>query len=467
MRYQFPEDFLWGSSVWATGTEQACFEAGKAATVWDEHYRIDPKRFYKEMGPDQTCDSYHRYEEFSQLADEIGHNSYRTSILWARLLPDGKTVNPAALDFYRSMFKAFKEKGMFLSVVLYWFDMPLFYENKGGFSNREIIDDFVFYCQKCFELFDGLVDGWFIYNEPVMDVFFKYQMRVCWPCECDVHKAMKAIYNMNIAHAEVVKAFKNGQYHGKIGSVLNQSIVYPRSSETKDLKAKRMYELFSYDAFEQPLLKGEFHPEWLNFAKEHGISLPFEEGDTELIKEYRISFLGINTYLPIRVQHRENQEGMELRIDFAKSSFYEPYIWPERKFNKDRGWEIYPKVIYDVLMRNKKEFPNVQMLITENGIGIQNESRFRNEQGMICDSYRIEFIRDHLVWVHKALCEGCNVLGYHVWSFIDLWSPTNQFKNCYGLYEYDLQTHEIKKKLSAQWYKKVTLEKGFDDLEVW
>lgn len=463
MKYQFPKDFLWGSAIWATGTEGSCFEGGKGSTVWDEMYRINPKRFYNEVGPNEVVNSYHRYEELADLASDIGHNSFRTSIMWARLLPDGKHVNEEAVAFYRKMFTAYKEKNLFLSVVLYWFDMPLLYEQRGGFANREIVDDFVYYCKMCFSLFDGLVDGWFVYNEPIMDIFFKYQMKVCYPSECDYKKAMCAAYTMSVAHAKVVEAFRFGKYQGKIGSVLNQSIVYARSDDPKDLYAKRMYELFSYDVFEYPLLKGYFCDEWLQFASEHGVVLPIEDGDEELIKKNRITFLGMNTYLPIRVQYRENIVDMDLRIDFAKSPFYEPYIWPERKFNKDRGWEIYPKVLYDVLMRNQKEFPDVEMLITENGMGIQNESRFRDDSGMICDTYRIEYLKDHLIWVHKALQEGVHLIGYNMWSFIDLWSPTNQFKNCYGLYEYDLKTKDIRRKLSANWFESVARNHGFED----
>ena len=79
MKYQFPKDFLWGSALWATGTEGSCFEGGKGSTVWDEMYRINPKRFYNEVGPNQVVNSYHRYEELADLASDIGHNSFRTS----------------------------------------------------------------------------------------------------------------------------------------------------------------------------------------------------------------------------------------------------------------------------------------------------------------------------------------------------------------------------------------------------
>lgn len=458
MKYSFPRNFLWGSAVWATGVEAAAFIDGKAPTVWDEHYRIDPDRFYNGVGPDQTVDFYHNYETMAQLAKDINHNSFRTSISWARLIPDGKTVNEKAVEFYRNEFKAFKQKGIFLNVTLYWFDMPLMYEKIGGFSNRDVIEHFVYYCEKCFELFDEYVDGWFIYNEPIMDILFKYQMKVCYPCETDLNKAFNSVYNMSVAHAMVVKKYKE-KYKKRIGSVLNQTIVYARSDDKDDLYAKKMYEVINYEAFEYPLLKGEISEDWLKLVKDCGVELDIRQEDLELIKENTIHYLGINNYFPARVMKQEEKD-IPMNLTFNKSPFFAHYVWPERRFNKDRGWEIYPQAIYDLLMRNKKEYNNIEMIITENGIGIQNEERYIKD-GIINDDYRIEYIRDYLIKVNEAINDGANVIGYNVWSFIDLWSPTNQFKNCYGLYSFNPDTKEIKKKKSADWFKEVSKNNGF------
>ena len=464
MKYNFPKNFLWGSSVWATGVESASNEDDKASTVWDEYYRIDSNHFYNKVGPNDTLDFYHNYDKISDLLVESSQKSFRTSILWARLIPNGKNVNSKAVQFYENAFKSIKQKGIYLSVVLYWFDMPLLYENKGGFSNPDIIDDFVYYCKTCFDLFSKYVDTFFIYNEPIMDVLYKYQMGVCYPKERDLNKSFNAIYNMCLAHALVVKEFKNGKYESNIGSVLNQSYVYPRSETSGDLFAKKMYEVTQYESFEYPLLKGYFSEDWLKLVKDCGVDLKIKEGDLKLLNENKIEFLGINCYLPVRVKEKVKDKQCEMSLGFVNSPFFDHYVWKDRKFNVDRGWEIYPKVIYDLLMKNKKEYPNVTMMITENGIGIANEGRYR-EDDMINDTYRIEFIKDHIKYLHKAIKDGANVIGYHVWSFVDLWSPTNQFKNCYGLYEFDLKTHEIKKKASACFYTKLCVENGFEEEE--
>lgn len=454
MKYVFPKEFKWGSAVWAQGTEGAFDKDGKAPTVWDEYYRLSPERFFNGVGPGETLNWYENYDKFAQLAQEIGHNSFRTSILWARLIPDGKNINEKAVEFYRNMFKSFKDRGMELSIVLYWFDMPLLFEKQGGFTNREVIDPFVYYCQKCFELFSDCVDIWYIYNEPIVDVGFKYLRDMCYPNLIDFNRTNQAIYNMILAHAKVVECFKTGKYPGKIGTVLNHQGIYARSQQPGDQKAKKELALVTQLCFEEPLLLGVINKEWLALIESHGVKLDILEDDLECIKSNTISLLGLNIYHPERVKAHTYAINPEAPVTF--DTFYEPYVMHGRQMNNDRGWEIYPKCLYDSVMLMKNKYGNPEMRITENGMGVQDEYRFRDEHGQIQDDYRIEYVTKHLYWIHKAIEDGANLVGYNMWSFVDLWSPTNQFKNCYGFYEYDMNTGETKRKKSADWFKLVT-----------
>ncbi len=131
--------------------------------------------------------------------------------------------------------------------------------------------------------------------------------------------------------------------------------------------------------------------------------------------------------------------------------------------NKSRGWEIYPKGIYDFGMNLKKNYPELEFFISENGIGIENEDQFRNPDGVIEDDYRIDFVKEHLEWVAKAINEGARCLGYHYWAVIDNWSWANAFKNRYGFIEVRLQDgYNRRLKKSAQWLKKVAETKVID-----
>lgn len=462
MKYTFPKDFKWGSAVWALGTEGALDKGGRVPTVFDEYYRLSPERFHNKVGPSETLNWYEDYDKYAQLAADISHNSFRTSILWARLMPDGKNINQEAVTFYRNMFTSFKSRGMELSIVLYWFDMPLHLEKMGGFGSREVVDLFETYCQQCFDLFDDLVDIWYIYNESVVDVQMKYVCDTCYPNMIDFKYAQQVIFNMCVAHAKGMKAYKAKPRDSKIGTVMNVALPYVRSQSEGDLKALEYFEQLYIRSFMDPIFKGEINPTWLNVLEEYDLLPQMEKGDDVLIRENKVEdIMGLNIYFPERIKEKETAVNPEDPISF--SSFFDPYDMPGRKMNKDRGWEIYPKVMYDTLMWVKEEYGNIETRITENGMGVQDEYRFRDESGMIQDDYRIEYVKGHLEWAHKAIEDGANLTGYNMWSFIDLWSPSNQFKNCYGFYEYDLKTGESRRKKSANWFQKITEDNGFEE----
>lgn len=95
-------------------------------------------------------------------------------------------------------------------------------------------------------------------------------------------------------------------------------------------------------------------------------------------------------------------------------------------------------------------------------MGVEGEERFKDEEGMIHDDYRIDFISEHLKWVHQAIQEGSNVKGYHLWTFMDNWSWSNAYKNRYGFVSVDLQEdgkRTIKK--SGYWFQSVSENNGF------
>lgn len=459
--YQFPENFKWGSAVWATGVEGAADKDGKAETVWDKYYRQSPERFYLFQGPDKTLNWYEDYDQYAQLAADLHHNSFRTSILWARLMPDGEHVNEKAVEFYKNEFRAFRSRGMELSVVLYWFDMPALFEDKGGFTNRDVIEPFVKYCKTCFELFQDDVDIWYIYNEPIVDCMNKYLNDSCYPNKVDWKAFNQAVYNMTIAHARVVAEYQKTGCKAKIGSVINHGHIYPRSNNEADLKAAHEDKILTQNCFEDPFLNGKTNEEWLKLVNETGADIQTNAEDQKLLSENTIHFCGLNYYAPERVMCPPYVINPQAPVTF--DNFAYPYVMPGRRMNYDRGWEIYPKALYDSLMDLSHEYDYPEIRITENGIGIQNEDRYRNEDGMIEDDYRIDYVKEHLEWAWQAIRDGVKLTGYNMWSFVDLWSPSNQFKNCYGFYEYNLKDGSVKAKKSAAWFRKITDQNGFED----
>lgn len=142
--------------------------------------------------------------------------------------------------------------------------------------------------------------------------------------------------------------------------------------------------------------------------------------------------------------------------------YYEPYEFEGQKMNTSRGWEIYEPAIYDIAMNLKENYGNIPWYISENGMGIQDEEQFMGADGMVEDDYRIEFIKGHLTYLHKAIEEGCNCFGYHLWSPFDCWSWTNAYKNRYGLLRVDIYDEcKITMKKSAHWFRKLSENNGF------
>lgn len=463
MKNSFPKDFKWGAAVWAQGTEGAYDEDGKSLTT-QEKYAIDnPLRMQQGIPPFETLDWYDHSDDYVEYMVKMHLNSFRTSITWARLMPDGVHVNEAAVKFYRHLFSSMREKNIDVWCVLYWFDMPLHFEDQGGFSNREITDKFADYCENCFKLFSDVVNIWYVYNEPGVDVNNKYLNDSGYPNEIDMAKSGQVTYNMLVAHAKAVARFKALNItSSKIGSVINLSFPYPRSKNPYDLAATKRFSLIEQDVWTDSIVGGYYPEEYLAFFKDHEMPITTAPEDKQLIADNHVDVMGLNHYSPVRIKARESMPNPEAPV--TPDNFFEHYVMPGRQMNKYRGWEIYPPALYDTLVDLDHRFPGLEMYITENGMGVQDESRFRDDNGQIQDDYRIDYLKGYLEAASQAIKAGVNLRGYHMWSFVDLWSPSNQFLNCYGFLEFNpFEKKIIGLKKSAYWYTNVIDNNGFDE----
>lgn len=460
IHYKFPKDFWWGSATSATQIEGATDEGGKGKNIWDHWYEKEPNRFFDNVGPESTSDFYHRYKEDIQLMKEIGHNTFRMSISWSRLIPGGRgEVNQEAVTFYNNVIDELIANDIEPFVNLFHFDMPLELQEEGGWESREVVSAYTTYAKEAFHLFGDRVQKWFTFNEPIVPVEGGYLYDFHYPNVVDARRAAQVAYHTMIAHAKAVEAFRTCNIAGgQIGIILNLTPSYPRSNNPADLKASRITDLFFNRSFLDPSVLGEYPAELIDILREHGQLPVTEKGDKALLKAGVADILGVNYYQPRRVkakEHLPNPYG-----PFMPDWFFDNYEMPGRKMNKYRGWEIYEKGIYDIMINLKENYGNIESFISENGMGVQDEGRFE-EDGEIQDDYRIEFIREHLKWLHKAIEEGCNAKGYHLWSTMDNWSWMNAYKNRYGFFSVDIETKQRTPKKSAHWIKEVSENNGF------
>lgn len=457
--YTFPKDFWWGSAASATQTEGSN-NGVTGETVWDRWFNEESNRFFDGVGPGQTSDFYHRYKEDIRNMKEIGHNSFRMSLSWARLIPGGTgEVNQDAIDFYNAVIDELLAQDIKPFVNLFHFDMPIELQDKGGWENREVIDAFADYAKVAFDLFGDRVKTWFTFNEPIVPVEGGYLYDFHYPNVVDAKRAIQVAYNTMIAHARVVKLY-HANYEGDIGIVLNLTPSYPRSQNPADLKAAHICDLFFNRSFLDPAVLGEYPEDLIDLLEEHGQLPETKVQDKALLKNNIIDILGVNYYQPRRVKAKEYLPNPY--APFMPDWFFDNYEMPGRKMNVYRGWEIYEKGVYDIMINLKENYNNIPSFISENGMGVQNEERFIKD-GRVEDDYRIDFIKEHLKWIHKAAEEGCNVKGYHLWTFMDNWSWMNAYKNRYGFFAVDIETGERTAKKSASWIRDVSKQNGFNE----
>ncbi|MGX7417230.1 glycoside hydrolase family 1 protein [Carnobacterium gallinarum] len=454
MTKKFPKGFLWGAALSAPQTEGHSLEHGKSPSTWDYWFSIAPEKFNQNQGPENTSNVYDLYLDDCAKMKEIGLNSIRTSIAWTRLLPDGKTVNQEAVNFYRTYFQEMLKQGVEPVINLFHFDMPMWLMEKGGWETRESVDAFAYYAKIAFELFGDIVKKWTTFNEPLVHIECGYLYGFHYPAIVDFKKAVQVGYHTLMAHTLAIKAFRDvNMKDGTIGIILNVSPAYAKSEAAEDLLAKENSDLLTTKSFLDPAVHGIIPEKLIQLLADNHLLPETEVEDKELIMENTVDFIGLNYYQPRRVQAAPAPQFPAKMPE----DFYVLYDWPDKKINPYRGWEIYPNALYDVAMMMKNEYKNLPWYVSENGMGVANEERFMDDHGMIQDDYRIEFMQEHLEFLHKGIEEGSNCFGYHTWTFVDCWSWLNGYRNRYGFYRVDLEDRfKRTMKKSGLWYKNVS-----------
>lgn len=464
VKYLFPENFFWGSASSGPQSEGRFKGDGKVDNIWDYWYKENPDLFFDKVGPEKTSYVYKKYKEDVQLMKKTGHNSFRTSIQWSRLIDQFGNVNEKAVEFYKCYFDEMRKNGIEPFVNLYHFDMPMYLQEQGGWENRKTVYKYVEYATKCFELFGDKVKFWFTHNEPIVPVEGGYLYKFHYPSIVNMKKAVQVAFHECLASAMAVREYRKfNNDEGHIGIILNLTPSYPKDENNEeDVKAAKIADGFFNRSFLDPAVKGEYPSDLIEIIKELKILPKYEKEDIEIIKNNTINFLGINYYQPRRIQAKINKNDIDENNPMPEN-YFDYYDKPDKKINPYRGWEIYEKGIYDLLINIKENYGNIPCYISENGMGVENEKRYLNHDGIIEDDYRIKFIKNHLKYVHKAIDEGVNCRGYHLWTFIDNWSWLNAYKNRYGLVSLDLDKHgERTIKKSGYFFYEMSKNNGFD-----
>jgi beta-glucosidase/6-phospho-beta-glucosidase/beta-galactosidase len=463
-----PNEFFLGAAVSAWQTEGWSGKKETQDSFLDMWYKENKHVWHNGYGPAVATDFKNRYKEDIGYMKQIGLQNFRTSINWSRFLLDyeNAVVDEEYASYIDDMINELIKNNVEPMICLEHYELPAsLFKQYGGWESKHVVDLFVKYAEKVFERYGDRVKHWFTFNEPIVIQTRVYLDAIRYPFEQNTQKWMQWNFNKSLATAKVIRLFKQmslkEKYGAKIGNIINPEVAYARSSAEHDQKAARIFDLFYNRIFLDPSIKGEFPEELFELMNKHDIAFEATDEELQIIKENTVDYVGLNIYFPYRVKARSSAWNEE--TPFHPAFYYESFDLPGRKMNPHRGWEIYPQVMYDIAMRMKGEYGNIEWFIAENGMGVENEHRFKNEEGMIQDDYRIEFISDHLKWLLKGVEEGSNCTGYMLWAFSDNVSPMNAFKNRYGLVEINLEENRNRAlKKSAYWLKEVIETKHFE-----
>lgn len=446
-KIRFPSDFVWGTATAAYQIEGAHLEDGKGPSIWDEFCKRKGKIKNGDTG-NIACDHYHKMESDIALMKSLGYPSYRFSISWPRVIPDGKsTVNQKGLDFYKKLIDNLLKNDITPFATLYHWDLPFALHETGGWLNRDTSFYFADYTDLITRVFGDRVKNWITINEPWIIMSTGYVLGVLAPGLYQPFSSLKVAHNLLLAHGLAMQKIRKNSPDSNAG-ITNALMPVHSNRIDEDKKARRRADALINTLWLDPIYKGTYPEEIVKNVESQNKKAPLQD-DLKIISE-PTDFLGVNHYSRMIVKN----------LFFPLYSFL-PVTpdYPGVQFTS-MGWEIYPQGIYEILNRLKKDYNNPNIYITENGAAF-HESK---ESGMIHDDNRIQFLKDYMFQIHRAIVEGVNVKGYFVWSLMDNFEWAEGYEKTFGLIHIDRNDPKLERypKKSAYWYGTTIKHGGFD-----
>ncbi len=449
-RIRFPEGFHWGAATASYQIEGAWNEDGKGESIWDR-FAHTPGRIQTGETGDVACDSYHRFEEDVALLKEMNLSSYRFSIGWPRIQPDGRgAVNSKGLDYYARLVDALLEAGIRPFPTLYHWDLPQTLEDAGGWPERDTAERFADYAAIVARALGDRVDGWMIFNEPSVFTTLGYVLGIHAPGRQDLDAYLRATHVVNLAQGAAFRALRSVRADLRIGTAFNMSACEPAGDDPADVEAAERWHRLMNVWFLETALHGRYPDAFVDGPPLERMGV--RDGDLELVKA-PLDFLGINLYNRTIVKAQPEDPNRLCAQPVGPSGGNDG---PRTDF----GWEVWPDALYDMIMRVTRDYDTPVIEVTENGCSYADGP---GEDGVIRDHRRIDFYRGYLGAVAKAIEDGADVRGYHAWSLMDNFEWAEGTSQRFGLAWVDFETGRRTLKESGRWYGRVAAENGFDD----
>ena len=457
----FPKGFVWGAATAAYQVEGAAGADGRRPSIWDTFSHTPGKVADGHTG-DVACDHYRRHADDVRLMRDLGLAAYRFSVSWPRVLPAGAgAVNQAGLDFYDRLVDELLAAGIAPYVTLYHWDLPQALEDAGGWAVRETAYRFADYARVVADRLGDRVGTWMTVNEPWVAAILGYGIGVHAPGRTSPADAFRAIHHLLLGHGLAVEALRTGRRAAtavEIALTLNVTpVLTPEQVDdpdhvpaSADAEAVGRVDALLNRQFLEPALRGAYPAEVLSIAERIAGLGHIRDGDLALINR-PIDLLGVNYYNPSIVRARPGapgnpafpgSEGIEFRTADAPTTAM--------------GWPIVPTGLHRVLVRLARDYPEVGLIVAENGAAFHDVVA----GDRVPDADRIGYLDGHLRAAHAAIESGADLRGFLVWSLLDNFEWADGYHRRFGIIHVDFATQRRLVKDSGLWYRDVIRRGG-------
>jgi beta-glucosidase len=446
---EFPDGFAWGAATSAYQIEGAAREAGRGESIWDR-FAGDPAHIADQRDGQVACDHYHRFAEDFDLVAALGVRHYRFSIAWPRVVPDGAgAVNEAGLDYYDRLVDAMLARGIRPYATLFHWDLPQRLQDRGGWADRATIDAYVRYAEVTARRLGDRVQDWMTHNEPWVFAFVGHLYGAHAPGLRDLPTALAVAHHLLVSHGKAVPVIRAASPGARVGIVHHLEWIEPASERDEDVAAAARYDGAFNRWFLDPMV-GRGYPE--DLLAWYGADAPqIERGDFACIAA-PTDFLGVNYYTRrIIAAVPRGPAGHDV---FGARQVYWPFV-PRADFDE---WEVAPEGLYRLLVRVRRDYSPVTILVAENGTSWPDAT---DATGAVHDPVRVRYLARHTAAVWQAIQAGVDVRGYFAWSLLDNFEWGFGYSKRFGIVHVDYDSQRRTVKDSGRWYAALAARNGF------
>lgn len=430
--------FAWGAASAAFQIEGAVDADGKGESIWDTFTRRKNKIKNNENAYVAT-EFYNRYAQDMELVKQMNMNAFRFSLSWPRIIPDGTgKINSKGADFYKRIIDTCIKKGIEPWVTLYHWDLPQRLEDKGGWTNRDIVEWFSDYTDICTRLLGDKVKKWIVLNEPMSFTGLGYFSGYHAPGKKGLRNFLPAAHHAALCQAEGGRIIRDNVKHADIGTSFSFTHIKPHKKTDLHINAAKRMDALLNRMFIEPALGLGYPTDTIPSLRR--IEKYFKPGDDKKLK-FDFDYYGVQYYFRL-----------VSRFSLLPVILFAREVPPEKRnaLVNDMGFEVFPKGLYKILHKVWQYKGVKKIVITECGICYKDDLT----RGRIHDKKRTEYLKETIAYTQKAINDGINIKGYFVWSLTDNFEWSEGFSPRFGLVYVDYSTLERYIKDSGFWLKK-------------